>query len=308
MNDRVNEILEKRKKFPNNPGMKINLYYDYEYISLASSLRKNSIENIESVMVGDSYFMTHMGLPSTRLNKELTNEAINILPSLIKEVRVAIDSNEIENVSPPLLMADIPDGISSSELLKIVNEYLKNGADIIKIEAETISDLWPLKEIDISPKYWAVHIGYTPQKNDNRVYGGSVEEIKELENVLDVAANLGARFVILERLTEIANSVLTEIAVKKNVVPYSIFSGRAFLGGQSLNIWDAVVKAEKESIFFPPTATIDRSDVKDKYNNLLIEDCITKLIGLCKANVFPPSPRNPVSVDEFLSIIKEYSL
>lgn len=284
-------------------GLKINLYRDFEYKAVARAIADLKLKNVESVMVGDSYFMTHLGRHTTQLSEQDLTLSKTLLPGLVAEVRQEIDKNEY-NIPKPALMADIPGGLTPKETLAITADYIQAGADIIKLEILEQADLWPLLEVGNQHHQWAIHIGYTPQKNENRVYGNDAEEIGRLKRLLDQGIAAGAQFVIFERVTEIANQILTRHALDHGVIPYSIFSGKARFSGQSLNVWDAVVKSGRESIFFPPTAMIERDKVTTHYTDELINTCISKLLKLATANVFPPSPHHKISVDTYLSILE----
>ncbi|WP_031321687.1 3-methyl-2-oxobutanoate hydroxymethyltransferase [Pseudomonas piscis] len=300
----INKMLALRNSPEAACGLKINLYRDFEYKAVARAIADLKLGNVESVMVGDSYFMTHLGRHTTQLTEQDLILSRTLLPSLVAEVRREIDKNEYD-IPRPALMADIPGGLTPSETLGIVADYVEAGADIIKLEVLETTDLWPLHEIDNPQHEWAIHIGYAPQKNENRVYGNDGEEISRLKHLLDRGIAAGARCVIFERVTEIANQILTRHALDRGVIPYSIFSGKARFSGQSLNVWDAVVKSGRESIFFPPTAMIAREEVITHYTDELINSCISKLLKLATANVFPPSPHHKISVDTYLSIIEE---
>jgi hypothetical protein len=81
-----------------------------------------------------------------------------------------------------------------------------------------------------------------------------------------------------------------------------VFSGRARWGGQSLNIWDAVVRPARNAKYFPPTGVIDRSEVDTKYTQELIADRTRELIQLTLAGWFPLSPRTSLTAREIAEI------
>jgi ketopantoate hydroxymethyltransferase len=303
---RVAEMLLRREREPQAPGIKVNLYRDYEYRALAEALERvqgAASMNIETVMVGDSYFMTHLGRSSTNLSPEDSQLAFDLLPKLIAELRVEIDQHEL-TVGRPLLMADIPSGLDEAQTRAIIQRFADEGADIVKAEAVTEDDLWPLDAIREVGLLGALHLGYTPQSGVNRTYGLTTDEVGGYLRMLTLGRERhGASFVILERLAEVANVVLTRHAIALGLLPYSIFSGRAPFGGQSLNIWDAVVKSEKSSIFFPPTAYLERAEVESKYATPAIARCIERLLKLTRAGIFPPSPNNRLDVDTCLGIL-----
>jgi ketopantoate hydroxymethyltransferase len=300
---RMAAMIQRRLHEPWTPGIKVNLYRNYEYRAAAHAVRERSLLNVETVMVGDSYFMTHLGRDSTNLNPEDSRLATEVLPKLIAELRTEIDKDEFA-IGRPLLMADIPSGLSDKQTREVIRRFADEGAEVIKAEAISQADLWPLDVIRETGLIAAVHLGYTPQKGINRVYGQNAQEVSDYVRLLDAAREgHGAAFVIFERLAELANVVLSRYALTRGVLSYSIFSGRAPFGGQSLNIWDAVVKSDRNSIFFPPTAHLERSEVERSYDGPAIFECMAQLLTLTTAGAFPPSPHNKLDVKTCLDIL-----
>jgi len=301
---KICEIIRRRYENPFQPGIKVNLYRNYEYRAMAKAIANLANNPIESVMVGDSYFMTHLEGQSTQLTLEQSQLAKKILPELVAEVRLEIERNEF-GIKKPLLMADIPDGLSESELLKILEDYKKAGADMVKLELESEGELWLIRAITDLNMIPAIHLGYTPQKNDNKTYGTTTSEISVFKAIINAGIEAGVQSVIFERVAEVANQIMTKYCLDRGLLPYSIFSGRAPLGGQSLNVWDSVVIPTRQSIFFPPTSVIRREQIELEYNEKLITECFKKLVTLTVANVFPPSPRNNIELESYMSLLKE---
>lgn len=297
----IDRLLSNRTNQVHQPGIKVNLYHGYEYEAMKDALN-NQVDLVESVMVGDSYFMTHLGQASTTLTAAQREESLTLLPNLILEVRHAINQHA-DASHRPLLMADVPEGLSEEQTTVILDRFEENGADIVKFEVENTKDLSIARAISQRDMIPAIHLGYTPQHNDNKLYGISKEEITDLKASVLAAKSQGVRVVIFERLSEVANQILSEFSVSQGILPYSIFSGRAPFGGQSLNIWDSVVKPSKASIFFPPTSTILRSEVEEKYTTKNISIAFKNLFTLAVNNVFPPSPRNNLSIDTVLGML-----
>lgn len=297
-------FIKQRTVHPFKPGIKVNVYRDYEYRALAQAIHERHIDSVESVMVGDSYFMTHLGRASTRLSLEDSRLAITELPRLVAAIRREIDKDE-HGIRKPLLMADIPDGLDRAQMEDVVLRFRDAGADMIKLEVVDEGDLWVIPRVHAAGMMSGVHLGYNPQKNENRTYGRSVAEIRAYMDLLDEARAAGSSFVIFERLTELGNMLLTRHAIQRGLLPYSIFSGRAPLGGQSLNLWDSVVKPDRKSIFFPPTAYLGRAEVPERYTAEAIRLCIGKLLVLTMANVFPSSPRNQMEVEDYITILEQ---
>jgi hypothetical protein len=300
----IKQLIENRYANPFRPGIKVNLYRGYEYRALAQALRDLAQNPVESVMVGDSYFMTHLNAETTQLNPEQSQHARQVLPELIAEIRLAIDA-DTTLAQKPLLMADVPSGLADNEIRQILQAYKTAGADMIKLELLSLDEFWIVREIRGLGLIPAMHIGYVPQKNENKTYGTSRSEIINFQDLILQGIEAGVECVIFERLTEVSNQILTRFCLEHGVLPYSIFSGRAPLGGQSLNVWDAVVLPSRQSIFFPPTSVLPRAKVGKEYQEDLIADCMRKLIRLTVAQVFPPSPRNNIELSSYLEIIGE---
>jgi len=81
----IGELIQRRYEDPFQPGIKVNLYRDYEYRAMARAVAALPMCDIESVMVGDSYFMTHLGRSSTQLDRATSLQALELLPPLIAE-------------------------------------------------------------------------------------------------------------------------------------------------------------------------------------------------------------------------------
>ncbi|MCY4045316.1 MAG: 3-methyl-2-oxobutanoate hydroxymethyltransferase [Cellvibrionales bacterium] len=297
----IPRLIAVRNQRPMTPGIKVNLYRGYEYQSLINAMNATNL-SVECVMVGDSYYMTHLGLPSTQLNEAQKAESISLLPELVNEVYQAI-KNQKNRESSPFLMADMPGSLSLDQEEKILDLFKLSGAVSVKFEPVDEANCKRLiQKVRTRKMLPTVHLGYKPQVNDNQLYGSSYEAIETLKLELLKLKELGAECVIFERISEIANQILSQFAVCIGLLPYSIFSGKACFGGQSLNIWDSTVKPEKTSIFFPPTACLVRDDVEQSYNEQCIETCISQLLTLTASQLFPPSPRNSIPLEEQLRI------
>lgn len=301
MSDLVSTLIKKRIQNPQRPGIKVNLYHDYEFDALAEVLKGQRYQ-VESVMVGDSYYMTHLNQTSTKLTHDQKAQSIDLLPELVNEVSRAMDNYQ-SLFAMPFLMADVPDGLSATQVDVILTGFKQAGATCVKFEPtgpEHCSALIAaIKKQGLLP---AVHMGYKPQINANQLYCSDKGSLEKYKEELIALKQAGAAVVIFERISEVANKVLTQFSIELGLLPYSIFSGKAYLGGQSLNIWDSVVKQETHSVFFPPTACLQRSDVEASYKKPCIQKCIRDLLCLTINQVFPPSPRNNIPVENLISI------
>ena len=306
---KIHEIIKaqfvRRCRNPSIPAIKINLYNGLEVRAV-----KQAIDSLEGYcgfttpdcfMVGDSLLTTHLGRESTRLETvEEQDSFIDRMLEAIVDVRSAIDEY-FKDGERPYLIGDLPDGASTSDLrlLKVSKKMLKHGANVVKLEVASKGDL-PLIELLVKNNIpVAAHVGYAPQKNDNRQYGQSLKETLELIELVRLACDCGACVIILERIAEVVNRVLC--APSKNVLPtYSIFSGKAPGGGQSLNVWDSVYKPGFKTFFFPPTAHCTPDTYPISYTQDRIAECFHKLLTLTLDGEFPKSPSTRLSSEDIL--------
>jgi len=98
-------------------------------------------------------------------------------------------------------------------------------------------------------------------------------------------------------MSEVVNQVLCRYS--KNMLQiYSIFSGKAQYGGQSINVWDAVFKPSFSSKYFPPTAEYSRSLYPDIYTHNVIARKVAELLKLTVTGKFPLSPVSKLSIED----------
>ncbi len=300
----INAQLAKRHKNPGIQALKINLYNAHEVRAV-----KQAIDNLKGYrgfttpdcfMVGDSLLTTHLGCKNTHLETlEEQNAFILLMLKSIEDVRTAM--NELFITEPPYLMGDLPDGASSSEqrLLMVSEKMLQHGADIVKLEVASKNDIALIGYLAKNGIPVAAHVGFTPQKNNNRQYGRTLQEALELIDVVRLARDNGASVIILERIAEIINRVLC--APSKESLPiYSIFSGKVPGGGQSLNVWDSVYKPTFKALFFPPTSRYKSDTYPKTYTQDTIADCFCKLLKMTLDGEFPKSPSTTLSTDDIL--------
>lgn len=279
---------------PAQLGLKINAYRGYEIEGLAQALRTPDLEGspVECVMVGDSYFMTHLGRPTTVMPGAAEQEwALATLVGLVAEVREPLDK-EFAAGRRPFLLADLPDGATrdTDAALAASARFAAAGADAVKIEVADESGMRCVEAVAAGGTPTLAHLGYTPQLTSLGRHGDAVEDALDLFAQARRARDAGACGLIVEMVSEPVNQALSR--PRPDGLPvYSVFSGRARWGGQSLNLWDAVVRPAKGGRFFPPTPSIDATDVPDAYTPALIADRMRELIRLTLAGWFPLSPR-----------------
>ncbi|MFB7913277.1 3-methyl-2-oxobutanoate hydroxymethyltransferase [Streptomyces sp. NPDC056061] len=284
----------RRHESPAQLGLKINAYRDYEIEGLAGALRAPDLVDspVECVMVGDSYFMTHLGRPTTVLSGTAERDwALSTLVGLVDEVRGAMD-RVFAAPRVPFLLADLPDGATAGPAAarEAAARFAGAGADAVKIEVAGEDELRCVEAVAATGLPTLAHIGYTPQLTGLGRHGDAVDDALELFARARRARDAGACGLIVEMVSEPVNQALSR-PHPAGLPVYSVFSGRARLGGQSLNLWDAVVRPARPGRYFPPTPTIDAADVPEAYTPDLIADRMRELIRLTLAGWFPLSPR-----------------
>jgi ketopantoate hydroxymethyltransferase len=294
-----------RYRVPAQLGIKINAYRDYEVAALAQAVRIPALQDspIECVMVGDSYFMTHLGRPSTVLAGAAEHRwALDCLVDLTAEVRAALD-REFPADRRPFLLADMPDGTtrSTASARAAAARFVAAGADAVKIEVTGHHELRSVAAVAETSAPTLAHIGYAPQRTVLGRYGETLQEAMALFAQARQLRDAGACGLIMEMVSEPVNRALARPHLK-GIPVYSVFSGRARWGGQSLNVWDAVVRPARSTRYFPPTAVIDRSEVGHAYTQDLIADRTRELIQLTLAGWFPLSPRTSLAAREIATI------
>ena len=285
----------RRYQLPAQVGIKVNAYRDFEIAAMAEAVNGLDCElnPVECVMVGDSYFMTHLDRPSTRLHGDGEQAwGLKVLIGLVGEVRAALDQNFASD-QRPFLLADLPDGatLSAATAWSATQGFLDAGADAVKVEVAGAQELRCVDHLARRGVLVLAHVGYAPQHHKLMRHGETEVAAERLFARARHLRQVGACGLVLEMISEPANQALAR--PHPNALPvYSIFSGRARGGGQSLNVWDAVVRTEKDKRLFPPTAILDRADVASKYTSGLIEDRLRVLMEMTLAEEFPLSPPN----------------
>ena len=300
---KIKTQLVQRHQKPDIPAIKINLYNALEVRAVKQAIDKlkghHGFSTPDCIMVGDSLLTTHLGKESTRLTTiEEQDSFVDLMLESIEKVKCAIIELFLKE-ERPYLMGDLPDGTSASKqrLINISGKMLDHGADIVKLEIISKSDLTLIEFLVENNIPVAAHIGYAPQKNNNRKYGQTLQEALELIEIVRLAGDCGASVIILERIDEVINQILC--APSKSGLPiFSIFSGKAAGGGQSLNIWDSVYKPGFQSHFFPPTSRYSPDTYPDSYTQNTIANCFYNLLKLTLDREFPKSPSTSLSLED----------
>jgi ketopantoate hydroxymethyltransferase len=283
-----------RHESPAQLGLKINAYRGHEIEGLAKALRAPDLVDspVECVMVGDSYFMTHLGRSTTVMSGAAERDwALSTMVGLVAEVREAMD-REFAPSRTPFLLADLPDGTTAGPAAAraAAARFTRAGADAVKIEVDGADQLRCVEAVAATGLPTLAHLGYTPQLTSLGRHGDAVDDALELFARARRARDAGACGLIVEMVSEPVNQALSR-PHPAGLPVYSVFSGRARWGGQSLNLWDAVVRPANQGRYFPPTATLDAADVPEAYTPDLIADRMRELIRLTLAGWFPLSPR-----------------
>jgi ketopantoate hydroxymethyltransferase len=297
----LSKHYQARALAPDKGYFKINLYKGAEVQGLAKALAlAPELERactVECVMVADSYLMTHLGRTSTVLHDEHARVWFQgLMLELMTEVHSALQTH-FPAQKRPLLMADMPDGTTASvdAAKRMAQAYLARGADYVKMEVPNARDLEIFASL-ASEFPMVAHLGYAPQGNQNRRYGTTVDECLELFAKAREVRDMGAVGMVLERVDVNVNQALSR-PNPKGLPIHSIFSGFTAGGGQSLNIFDSVIKPDFNASFFPPTARYAREDFPKEYTVQNIAECMAELMTLASAGSYPRSPLSKLPLD-----------
>jgi ketopantoate hydroxymethyltransferase len=285
--------LQRRWASPSTIGVKVNLYRAQEVHALAAAIDRAELREspVESLMVGDSYLMTHLGRPTTRLATAAEQAwGLGVLVELVREVRVATDA-AFPAGERPWLIGDLPDGSAdgTSVALGAADRMLTAGADVVKMEVGQPGSLDVLQALCEAGVPTVAHVGYTPQRGSLRRYGDSLDEALAIFALARQVRDAGACALVLEMVSEQVNRALCA-SPRDGLLTYSIFSGRAPYGGQSLNVWDAVFRPPSHARYFPPTAEYDAATQREAYVPEVITAKMAELLRLTVSGAFPLSP------------------
>ena len=281
-------------------GLKINLYTANEVFALSAALSQLKLPKtspVESLMVGDSYFTTHLNRPTTALKTEFEKkEGLAIMLRQIKEVSTAMQAS-FDKKDSPYLIGDMPDGSydSPSIALRTAEAMCYHGANVIKLEITSKANLFVLEALTANGFVVMGHLGYTPQTSKLFRYADTLASAIELLDMVRHVHDAGAKALVIEMVSETLNQRLCLPESAKAMQIYSIFSGKAKFGGQSLNVWDSTIRPKQASRYFPPTAHINYEQYPDKYNQGTIVPALTELIRLTLAGDFPLSPQSKLT-------------
>ncbi|GAA4013696.1 hypothetical protein GCM10022384_67490 [Streptomyces marokkonensis] len=286
---------------PAKLGIKVNLYRDIEVEGLAQALRAPDLADcpVECLMVGDSYFMTHLGRPGTAMRDDQERAwALEVMLGLVAEVHASMGAS-LPRARRPFLLADLPDGAADTiaGAASAAERFMAAGADAVKIEAVGPESLYCAEAVAKLDIPTVVHLGYTPQRGDLTRRGNTIDDAAALFAEARRARDAGACGLVLEMVSEPVNAALSRPGPGSLPV-YSVFSGRAEYGGYSLNVWDAVVRSAVPRQLFPPTPVIDVAQVPERYTPDLLADRLGELLRMTVAGDFPRHLKNRMSPDD----------
>lgn len=285
------------------PSIKVNLYKDYEIRAVLAAIgdiiSMGLPNSVDCMMIADSYLTTHLGRDQTTLFDFNQQETFLLeMKNLVKSASLVFNQTLAAN-DALYLIADMPDGSLSTITRAIRNAeaMCDSGAEVLKVELISEERLAIVQEFARRGIAVMVHMGYTPQRGENKTHGQNVKEIRDIFLRARQARDAGAIAIVLERVGEIANEVLCRPS--DNGIPiYSIFSGKALYGGQSLNVWDSVFLPPFEGKFFPPTAKYKSSLFPEIYSEQTIREHFRELLKLTLEGVFPLSPRSKLTNED----------
>mgnify|MGYP003652369360 FL=1 len=283
---------------PDSTGIKVNLYTGDEAAAVARASANAEghrwFRGVESLMVADSYLMTHLGRSSTNLEPGERTAFLETLRGLVRDVARERDLG-FQADNRPFLIADMPEGTLDNveTALTAARNFISDGADSVKVEVHDDALLPVVAALHAEDIPVLGHIGYTPQKAVNRRYGKTTEECEVLFSLARRLRDAGAYAMVIERVGPELNARFCQ-PDPAGIPIYSIFCGRAPHGGQSLNVWDAVVLPDFAAKAFPPTAVLPRAEVADRYSRELIAERFEALLHLAIDGEFPVASASEV--------------
>lgn len=286
--------------------IKLNLYRDYEVEAVANALADNPLLHmgvrLDCLMVSDSYLMTHLGRESTRLAKGEQALFLEIMTGLAQEV--SHRTRQLFPVDTPYIVGDMPDGSAADRetAVRSADRMRRAGADVVKLEVHSDAVIPVIERLARDGFRVMAHLGYTPQGNDGRRVGGSLDGAYALFASARRVRDAGAESIVLEKVDEFVHRALVD---RPDALPsYAIFSGKSETGGQSLNIWDSVFKPGFRARYFPPTAMATKDAFPEAYSPTRIAGHIGALLALTATGEFPLSPPSILSIDEVTTLAR----
>jgi ketopantoate hydroxymethyltransferase len=223
---------------------------------------------------------------------------MDMMVSLVAEAAAQM-KRSFHGPDAPYLVADMPDGAADApdDALRNADRMLAVGAQVIKIEIKSKASMRVLEAVSKRNIPVMAHLGYTPQGGERGRVGRSMDEVLDLFAMACRVRDNGACTLVIEKVSQLANELLCRPS-SIGLPVYSIFSGRAPYGGQSLNVWDSVFSAPSKTKFFPPTGTYDVSRYPLIYTPDVIKEHMAELMRLTIEGSFPLDPISQLSREE----------
>ena len=281
-----------RRQHPGRARIKVNLYTDAEARAVAAAVAelegKGEPSRLDCLMVGDSYLMTHLGRASTRLESEAEQaEVFDMMLGLVRGV--AREVKDFPGEPRPWLLADLPDGATSTpaKAQDSIRRMIDAGADAVKVEVISPAVFDAIAAAAAKGAPTVAHIGYKPQVGTNRKYGDTEDEALALFDEARLARDAGAFGLVLERVSQPVMGLITR-PHDRGLPVWAIFCGQADGAGQSLNVFDSVIRPNFAAFGFPPTSTLARDAFPGGYTHEVIARHFASLLSLAYAGTFPP--------------------
>ena len=221
------------------------------------------------------------------------------LVELIGEVAAAARASFRDEAWRPFILGDMPDGSvdTAEKALGCAAEMMKRGAEAVKVEVPEDGLFEVVAALARNGIPVLVHLGYAPQRGENRLYGSSLAEAELLFARARRARDVGASALVLERVAEPVHARLAWPDAR-GLPTYAIFSGRCAYAGQNLNVWDAVFLPDFAAQAFPPTARYRRSEYPAVYTPEVIREHVRDLVRLTMENRYPKRQQPVFSPDD----------
>jgi len=290
-----------RNAHPDRARIKVNLYTDAEVRAVAAAVAEleaaGDPSRIDCLMVADSYLMTHLGRGSTRLEGEAEqSEVFDMMLGLVRGV--AGEAARFPGDPRPWVLGDLPDGAAATpaKAVESIARMIGAGADAVKVEVISPAVFESISAAAARGLPTVAHIGYKPQIGANRKYGDTEDEALSLFAEARSARDAGAIGLVLERVSQPVVALITR-AHPRGLPVWAIFCGQTPLAGQSLNVFDSVVRPGFAATGFPPTSTLARSDFPAGYTHEVIARHFAALLRLTYDGAFPPRLSSALAPD-----------
>lgn len=301
---RLERFCRLRREHAERPRIKINLYRGYEAEAAAAALADLGLTGeggvCDCLMIANSYLTTHLGRTTTRLSRaDEQATLLRTLVELIGEVAAAARANFRDEAWRPFILGDMPDGsfATADKALASASAMMAQGAEAVKVEVPDDGLFAVVAALARNGIPVLVHLGYAPQRGENRLYAGSLAEAELLFARARRARDVGASALVLERVAEPVHARLAWPDARA-LPTYAIFSGRCAYAGQNLNVWDAVFMPEFAAQAFPPTARYRRSEYPAAYTPEVIREHLRDLVRLTMENRYPKHQRAVFSAED----------